>query len=242
MHSSIDRYFEIIKPNRFTKKYINFLFRNIPFRNKKVIDIGSGSGKYGIFAAINGAQKVVCLEPNLDGASDTISEKFWEYKNKLHLTNIELHSLTFQQYSDTSNDFDLILLHNSINHLDEFACINIQNDPRAKSVYQELAKKIFLLSSHNAKLIISDCTSSNFFAFLHLNNPFAPGIEWNKHQPPEIWIQIFLNAGFGNPTVHWTTSAIFGDSILGRIGRRIFDNKIISYFSLGHYCIYMEKP
>ena len=45
----------------------------------------------------------------------------------------------------------------------------------------------FYAASKDAILVVCDCSNSNFFARLNISNPFAPAIEWQKHQRPEVW-------------------------------------------------------
>ncbi len=41
--------------------YLDSLFRDIPFENKTMLDIGGGSGIFSFYAACMGAKRVVCL-------------------------------------------------------------------------------------------------------------------------------------------------------------------------------------
>ena len=64
-----------------------------------------------------------------------MKENFEELKRILGATNVELHSVTFQDYETITSDYDVILTYNVVNHLDEEACQTLQRqDSRDKFV------------------------------------------------------------------------------------------------------------
>lgn len=77
----------------------------------------------------------------------------------------------------------------------------------AKRSYNKIFEKVENLASTIAKIIIVDCSSKNFFASLHTKNLFAPTIEWHKHQPPEVWVDLLSANGFVYPKIRWVTFA-----------------------------------
>jgi SAM-dependent methyltransferase len=242
MYFSNKKYFEIMGMKKFFKNYINYIFDDLILENKNLLDVGSGNGKYGFYAAISGARKVTCLEPGCEGSSSSVKNDFYKYKKILNLSNIELIPTRLQDFGMISSEkYDIILLHNSINHVDENACITLKKDKNSWENYRKIAEILFHLANSNASLIIVDCSSKNFFHTFNIKNPFSPQIEWNKHQRPEEWIKIFLNAGFKNPEINWTTSIIFPNSIFGNIGKKVFDNNFISFFTLSHFRLIMKK-
>jgi SAM-dependent methyltransferase len=218
------------------KFHMDTLFEGIDFKNKKVLDIGGGSGIYCFYAASRGAKKAVCLEPESEGSSSGVTEKFHKLEQHLQRDNVELMPITLQALEPEGETFDVILLHNSINHLDEIACINLLRESRSKSIYQEIASKIYLLSNRGAKLIICDCSRFNFLPLLKIRNPFAPTIEWHKHQAPEVWADLFGEVGFVNPKIRWTSF-----DHLRNLGRVLTGNKLMAYFLRSHFCLTMEK-
>jgi len=74
---------------------------------------------------------------------------------------------TFQKYKHT-DIFDIVILHNSINHLNEDACIKLKEDKAAKEEYKKYFRKLFQMTNSNARLIICDCSNKNFFNFIVL--------------------------------------------------------------------------
>lgn len=225
-----------IKNKNKARYYHNFLFRDINLSESKVLDIGGGRGVLSLYAATMGAKRVICLEPESDGSTPGASNSFERIKIKLGLNNVFIESQTFQVYQPGNTKFDVIVLHNSINHIDEDACVNLLEHENARKIYLEHFKKINLMSSSHAQLIICDCSRHNFFGIIGIKNPFVSSIEWHKHQTPETWVALLSEVGFYNPRVRWTSF-----SRLNKIGWLLAGNKLISFFLKSHFCLTMDK-
>ena len=225
-------------PNRGNLQYhLKTLFKDIALENKRVLDIGGGSGLHSFYAACMGAKEIVCLEPETEGSRFGMGAKFRKLGGILGYDQVRFESVTFQAFEPMGKQFDIILLHNSINHLDETACINLLNDEASKAIYMDIFSKLSALASSGAKLIICDCSRYNFFALFKIRNPFAPTIEWHKHQAPAIWVDLLSQVGFVNPRVRWTTF-----NTLRSPGRVLLGNRLLSYFLRSDFCFTMEKP
>ena len=232
----------VIKEGLFSNKgglqfYLETLFEGIDLKNKKVLDIGGGAGVYSFYAAFMDAKKVVCLEPETEGSSSGVTEKFHKLKKLLECNNVEFRTITLQSLEPEFDTFDVLLLHNSINHLNEPACINLLRESKARAIYKEIFANIYSLSNQGARLIICDCSRYNFFQLLKIRNPIAPTIEWNKHQTPEVWSNLLGEAGFVNPIIRWTTI-----NALRNWGRVCTSNKLMAYFLISHFRLTMIKP
>ena len=238
----IINYFNLIeKQNLFSnqkrlKNRLDYLFRDINFKDKKVLEIGSGIGLFSFYAACQSAKEVVCLEPETDGSQDGMIQTFDKIKKELDLSNIVNHSSTFQDFESKDENFDIIIMHNSINHLSEDNCIRMHKDDKSYNYYVDLFNKLFSISKLGCILVIADCTKYNFFNSLGIKNPFAPTIEWHKHQSPSLWSKALQESGFRNPVIRWTSF-----NALGNFGRIFFGNKVGSFFTKSHFCLTMEK-
>lgn len=229
---------EGLYPNRGNLQFhLKTLFKNIVLENRRVLDIGGGSGLHSFYAACMGAGEVVCLEPETEGSHFGTEAKFRKLSGILGYDYVRFEPVTFQVFEPAGKQFDIILLHNSINHLDETACINLLNDEASKAIYMDIFSKLSSLASSGAKLIVCDCSRYNLFALLRINNPFAPTIEWHKHQAPEVWVDLLSQFGFANPRVRWTSF-----NTLRSPGRVLLGNKLLSYFLRSDFCFTMEKP
>jgi SAM-dependent methyltransferase len=237
---SLDRYFSVMitqglyTRERNLRNHVNAVFHDFEFRQKRVLEIGGGNGLLSFYAASGGAAEVVCLEPQAAGSTSGSNLSFDEIKAQLGLTNVFLEKVTLQQFQPGNKTFDLIVLHNSINHLDENACIHLLKDEAAKNTYRAIFRQLRVLANRGAGLIVSDCSPYNLFALLRLKNPFAPSIEWHKHQAPEIWAALLAEQGFGRPSIHWTSY-----NSLGSFGRLLFGNRFISFLWVSHFRLEM---
>jgi len=99
--------------------------------------------------------------------------------------------------------FRLILSHSSVNHLDEDACMKLGDDPAARRRYVELFGKVRDLLEPGGTFILSDVARENYWAKLGRPSPWAPEIEWEKHQEPETWCGVLEDAGLEARAWRW---------------------------------------
>lgn len=233
--------YKILSRKSNLKFRLKYLFNGIDFTNKKVLDVGGGIGWITFYAAIKGAQKAVCLEPELhgSGASKGEKNKFSEFNSAFHTTlPVEQLPVTLQDYLKQVKDeeYDIIVLHNSINHLDEEACITFRQKESSYNTYKEIFTGVYNKMKTGGNLIVADCSCNNFFNDIGVKVKFTKSIKWHKHQAPKTWIGMLEEVGFKNPKVEWSTPDKFG-----RLGRVFFGNPLVSYFSLSHFKFTMEK-
>jgi cyclopropane fatty-acyl-phospholipid synthase-like methyltransferase len=225
-----------------TKKYhdkkgiifkLESLFRGIELKDKKVLDIGGGDGLMSFYMAHIGAD-VCCLEPDSDGSAEVDSSDYHHFEKETGL-KINLYRKTFQEYI-TDDQFDLILIHNAINHLNEQACERLRYDEGAFNLYTDYFKKLNTLLKKDGILIISDCSGKNFWNDIHQKNPFIRNIEWEKHQSPRLWSHIASKADFNKMNLTWSTF-----NRLGIPGKVILGHAPIAYFLSSHFNLYLTK-
>lgn len=235
-----EKYYNLLIENKVTsnrkriERKFKKVFKNISFENKTFLDIGSGNGIYSLFAFVEGAKEIISLEPLLDGSTNKSLEKFYKLKKELKAENVIIYRKTLQDFLSDKN-FDIILLHNSINHIDEESCKVLHKDLKAKATYLKIFRKLNSLLKDDGALIISDCTRYSFWSLLHLRNPFQPYITWDLHQTPTTWLQLLNEAGFKKQKCYWSSF-----NRMGKIGF-IFENKIMSFFFNSHFTLYLMK-
>jgi len=239
----IDRYFSVmIQAGLYSFKgrlqfYLRRLFEDMSFENKRFLDIGGGNGIFSFYAACMGAKEVICLEPEAEGSSLVGSIEFKKVLSHLpFLDQVRLEHTTIQSFESCGRMFDVILLHGSVNHLDENACINLLHDENSRRIYRAIFSKISSISNIGAKIIIYDCSRYNIFPLLKVKNPFAPNMEWHKHQSPKLWAALLSEAGFCNPKIRWMSF-----NVLRSPGKLFLGNKLMSYFITSHFFLRMEK-
>ncbi len=66
----------------------------------------------------------------------------------------------------------------------------------AQRTFSNFFKRLSDASNNDATLIISDCKNQNLFYSLGITNPLMKTIEWEKHQPPEVWANIAGKFGY----------------------------------------------
>jgi SAM-dependent methyltransferase len=237
--NSFDRYFNIaekgLSPGNL-RFYLNYLFDGIDFRGKTMLDVGGGDGTLSFYAACAGAAKVICLEPEAAGSATGMNTAFRRTASFLDQEKVQLLPHRFQDYESDDDLFDILVLHASINHLDEGACIRLRRDSEAQSSYEQLFRKLASLARPGATLLIVDCAQRNLFADVHITNPFAPAIEWHKHQSPDVWASLLAHAGFSNPIIRWNSF-----NTLRAWGRLLLGNRIAAYCLTSTFCLTMER-
>ncbi len=213
----------------------HLLFKGVELRGRRMLDIGCGNGRFCMWAAVHGAAEVLGLEPSEAGSrGNQAVQKFREAVHDLGLTNVSIREQTFQEAALDAGRWDIVLLHASINHLDEAACIRLRDDESARETYRGLFRKLRQLMPRGGHLILTDCARRNLFADLGLRNPFVPTIEWHKHQQPETWIELLGPCGFVRPRITWCVAPEAGH--LGAV----FRNRLCAYLTRSYFRMTLE--
>lgn len=241
---SVGKYFDIIKkekiyhsPQSLKWYYEKYLFKNVIFENKYILDIGGGIGLISFYASASGASRVILLEPESDGSGSNEMEKYFRMQECLPFSEkIQLVKNKFQDFDASDMKFDIIVSHNSVNHLDENACINILSNYEAKNAYIKLFRKMYDISNPMADIIIADCSSKNFFGNIAINTPLARNVEWKKHQKPKLWMDMLMEVGYRNPKIEWTSY-----KQLRGLGKILFGNRMAAYYLTSHFKIHARK-
>jgi SAM-dependent methyltransferase len=214
--------------------YVERLFEGVPLEGRSLLDVGGGSGLVSFYAALRGAE-VVCLEPAAAGSNPAMDDAFDLLENSLgNDAPIRLERQALQELR-SERRFDIILLHNSVNHLDEDACRRLRRDPAAWEVYVQLFRLLRDMTQTGGELIIADCARLNLFGMLHVRNPFAPAIVWPLHQQPETWAELAQQAGYASPRVRWNAM-----TRTGRVGRVLLSNRVGAFMTQSHFTLTLQ--
>ncbi len=114
------------------------VFEGIDLAGKNVLDVGAGSGLGSAYAVAQGARHVIALEPEAAGASSGSAQRILRVRDAMGMPSFEAHPQPVQDYDPGDLRFDVVLMHQSINHLDEPMCEELQDNPEARRVYQEV--------------------------------------------------------------------------------------------------------
>jgi hypothetical protein len=241
---SLDAYFDaVVREGLWSsapalRRYVNWLFRDVPLARRRNLDIGGGAGVFSLYAAAMGAAEVFCLEPEAAGGTRGMHERFERLHRAVGRPDVRLLPETFQAFQAPAQSVDVVLLHNSVNHLDEAATQRLTVDAGARRIYVGLFGKLASLLARGGHVVITDCARTNLFPLLGLPHPVnrAVGIEWHKHQDPEVWAALLEEAGFIHPVVAWSSY-----NRLGRVGWALLANRIGAFFATGHFRLMMRK-
>ncbi len=218
------------------ERYFAELFSGVNFTGRRVLDVGGGIGTCSFLAALGGATDVLCLDPEEDGATAGTGATFRELVRALDVENTRIEPATLQSLEAPAARFDVVVLHNSINHLDEQACIDYQRSEQARNSYRACFEKLAHITAPGGDLVIADCTSRNLFPLLGFRHPISRSIEWEKHQPPEVWAEALQRVGFERPEIRWTSY-----SRLGRLGWTLTANRWAAFLLTGHFVLRMKR-
>jgi SAM-dependent methyltransferase len=172
------------------------------------LEIGAGSGLLSLWLLHRGAASVTLLEPESDGGTTGVSARAQQHRRALGVPEDRwtLHPRRLQDF-ETDRRFGLIVARASINHLDEEACIRLHEDATARARYLVLFEKIRDLLTDGGSFVMSDCARVNYWDKVASRpSPWAPEIEWHKHQEPETWSRLLAEAGLGGIRRRWVHS------------------------------------
>ncbi|MGJ9421488.1 class I SAM-dependent methyltransferase [Aeromicrobium sp. CF3.5] len=217
-------------PDRYVR-YLDLVFEGVPLAGQSMLDVGGGDGRLSFYAAARGAGKVVCLDPAADGSSPGIDEQFTTLATHVG-GNVNRLTERFQEHDPGHELYDVVLVHNAINHLDESACAALPDDSGAISSYREIFASLRSLLRTGGHIIVADCAKRNMWGDLRIGNVFAPTIEWHIHQQPEVWDRLMTQAGFAPGRTRWDAP-----SKLRRPGQMVLGNKIGAYVTNSHFIL-----
>jgi SAM-dependent methyltransferase len=128
---------------------------------------------FSFYAAAAGAREVLCLEPEGQGGSIGMNEQFHRLQRLTGFHNVRLEHAMLQTFEPTPASFDVVLLHNSVNHLDEAMVPLLHRDGAAggedaRDVYRSLFRRVADALVPAGHLVLTDCARDNLFPRLGL--------------------------------------------------------------------------
>lgn len=218
------------------KAHAEAFFEGVELEGKRLLDVGGGAGLLSLYAASRGAH-AVCIEPEADGSTRGAARRFGELASCANLgERAELHVSTIQGHK-SDHLYDIIIMANTINHLDEEACIRLSSDEVCRDRYVNIFRNIFDLMTPGGLMIITDCDRRNIFNTLGIRSPVVPSIEWYKHQHPMTWLKILVDAGFEKGSYRWLAPAR-----LGYLGKIFLGNRLAAFGLTGMFRMMTFKP
>lgn len=233
-----------MRSRRVLPRYLNWLFRDVSLDDALVYDIGGGTGLISFYAAERGARRVVCVEPLGDGSRGDMLADFQRATETVgNGDRVALETVDLATFAGRDPEkADIVVLHNVVNHLDEEACKRVgTGDPAARAAFIRIFEAIRGLMSDGGAVIVADAGRDSFWSKLGVRNIFAPTIEREVHQQPEIWRDLMLEAGFADPVIRWTPFFKLMTGV-GDVDVTLGPRALSAYYSLGHFVLTMRAP
>ena len=195
----------ITRSNGYDFYFSSYIYKDINLDGKKILDIGGGNGLASFHALDNSSScSAWVVDPIAEGSNELMFEQYESMKKNYDPGRINFH----RDYVDTllePNTFDIIVMHNTINHIGEDILEDINNSSEAYAEYVSRLKTILDRLSSDGTLIVADCGSKNFFGKI-------PPIFYSKNEIEisnslyKVLIDPYDKARVGNKIFSWAKS------------------------------------
>jgi 2-polyprenyl-3-methyl-5-hydroxy-6-metoxy-1,4-benzoquinol methylase len=221
-------------PQRYRSR-CEFVFKDVPLAGKRVLDVGSGPGSLTLWAALSGAESVVALEPEAEGSVAASISTLQALSSKVGLDDVVKLEVAYLQDASLlrQGPFDVAVLYDVINHLDEAAVPLLPAEDAVKS-YVSILGHLRRVLAPGAVVVVADCGRHNLWNQLGMRSPVAPTIEWHKHQQPEVWVEVFRRAGFEFFDLRWSPIHPFGSISSLRAVQYAFSSHFVLRFRVSN--------
>ncbi|MEW6301911.1 MAG: class I SAM-dependent methyltransferase [Verrucomicrobiota bacterium] len=208
------------------------VFGGVPLAQRRVLDVGCGSGAFALWAGIHGAAKVLGIEPETAGSTKGTLERFrWTIQELQLERTVFAKEASLEDLSPDAGPFDVAILYNVINHLDEEATTRLHRDTDAVARFVAILTRLRELLAPDGIVLVVDMARFNLWNMVGLKSPFAPTIEWHKHQQPEVWIRTFEQAGYRLRDLDWNPLYPLG---------RLSQNRAMQYLTGSSFILRMR--
>lgn len=184
-----------------TSHQLNRQFRGVDFRGKRVLDVGSGKGLMTVFAALNGAERVVSMEPELEGSRSQSAGILRNRIEVLGLKNVEILPEDFNTWEAKDGAYDIILSFQSLEHLYESPHHAMYHGATHGQCVRITSKMRSHLTDHGLVVATNACRYGLFSLLrtCRIKRPWdrkLTNINWRIHQNPRVWRRLFIEGGF----------------------------------------------
>lgn len=232
-----------VRSRRVLPRYLDWLFSDVPLNDALVYDVGGGNGLISFYATEHDAREAICIEPLGDGSrSDMLTSFQAATEAARNGARVKLETVDLAKFAQRNPEqADVVVLHNVVNHLDEDACMRLDdNDPAARRNFIAIFELINALTQNGGIVIVADAGRDSFWTGIGVHNPFAPTIDRKVHQQPEVWRDLMLEAGFVAPSIRWTPFIRLMTQ-MGNLNKVLGPRSPSAYYSLGHFVLTMRK-
>ena len=214
--------------------------RYVEWKGKDVCEVGCGRGDMAIYLALNGARRVVGLEPSAGGSSPLHESVLLRRLDALQLNNLTFLPIRIEDYQFEPESFDLVFSINVVEHI-YGTRLPLDEDPEAKAHHARVFRDIYnRMLRPGGYLVIANCSRESIWSFLGQYNipallPGTKTIGWEWHQKPEVWEALAKENGFEAVRVHWYVPYVL------RSVPSIAGNRLFQYFTWASYIVTATK-
>lgn len=227
---------KILRPSGYYYYFKNYIFNDIDIDNKKILDLGGGNGIASFFTLFQSLSSMAwVVDPIAEGSNQLMTDQFNYMKESFGGNRINFHR-DYINSLEEPNHFDIVLMHNSINHIGEDIIEQVLINQEKYAEYVERIKNITDRLKPGGKLIVADCGRKNLWDDIGLKSPFAPTIEWHLHCEPKTWQKMIEEIGLKHEYTKWTSRRE-----LRGIGKLLLGNRICSYLLGSHFVSVYQK-
>lgn len=227
---------------RWLRVRIHDYFGTLDFTGQKILEVGAGNGLYACALSALGAVEVTAIEPEAAGAREHVSNTLLQNAQALNLTNLRFINASLQEFSAPVGRYDTICMLAVINHLDEENVKHLHYSAESQAIFQTWFRQMHGWLVPGGCLVVSDVSSYHPYSsliragILH-RHPFQPSINWEIHQPPQVWQALFKESGFVRIRYHWATNWRYA-----WMPRILTDNGIMSRLYSSLFVLSAYKP
>lgn len=222
----------------YDRYFADLIFDGVPLAGKRVLDVGGGTGIGSFWAVLaGGAESALVLEPSMDGSPTDVHRKFADMAEAAGTGDrVQLLPIVLEDLDPALGAFDVVLLHQSINHIGEAYVADLPHSLAGQQHYHAFFDVLAERTAPGGTLIVMDSSNRNLFGDIGRRSPLLPTVDFRMHQPPEQWSGMLAYHGFVEERITWLTRRE-----AGMLGTTMLRNKLASYLSTSFFVLQMRR-
>jgi SAM-dependent methyltransferase len=222
----------------YDRYFADLIFAGVPLAGKRVLDVGGGTGIGSFWAVmVGGAASALVLEPSMDGSPTDVHDKFHEMAAAAGTGDrVQMQPIVLEDLDPALGTFDVVLLHQSINHIGEAYVADLPYSLAGQQHYHAFFDVLAERTAPGGTLIVMDSSNRNLFGDFGRRSPLLPTVDFRMHQPPEQWSGMLAHHGFTEERITWLTRRE-----AGVLGTTVLRNKLAAYLTTSFFVLQMRR-